>query len=833
MRISILPFCFAVVTSAAFALPDVFVGSQPYREATFKGVRNDRLDPVWMENGARLWFRTQGADGAGEFTLVDAVSGKKEPLFDHIKLRAALTAATVPADTVSALRLENIRPAVGSLLFSLVGKTWTWTAAGELKLGDAAGVNSAGPVPRASASGGPEMNLRIRNESGGPVTIHWLDTNGRRQSYGRIANGGTGEQHTFTGHVWLITDAASRDLIAFAVHPDRPEITVKGPEEIRWEGPPRERRRGRSDMESPRAKEGDTAPDGQRTAFIRDHNLYVRTKDGQEKALTTNGTAADHYDGPFFWSPDSTRLAAMRFRPIEERKVTAVRSSPTDQLQPKVETWNYAKPGDPLPYRRPRLFDVIAGTKFSPDESLFATPFDIGDYHWAPDSSAFHCLYNQRGHQLLRIIALDRDGKTRALFDEKADTFVDYSQKTFLYWLDAPGEFLWMSERSGWNHLYLCDAKTGAIKNPVTSGDWVVRNVEHVDVEKRQIELRVMGIHKGQDPYHMHFARVNFDGTGFTVLTQSDGSHTISYAPDRETFIATWSRIDHAPVHELRRSDDGHLLCELSRADITALTAVGWPQPERLSGPGRDGKTEIYGFILRPWKMDPAKLYPVIEYIYAGPHDFHVPKEFRAWNRHYELANLGFVIVFIDGMGTNWRSRAFHDVAWQNIGDAGFPDRISWMKAAAATRPYMDITRVGIYGGSAGGQNAMMALIAHGDFYKAAVADCGCHDNRMDKIWWNEAWMGYPIGDHYIASSNVEQAHRLKGNLLLTVGEVDTNVDPASTMQVVHALIKAEKDFELLILPNANHGAGESPYAAKRRALFFQRHLQGTTPVVN
>jgi dipeptidyl aminopeptidase/acylaminoacyl peptidase len=424
-------------------------------------------------------------------------------------------------------------------------------------------------------------------------------------------------------------------------------------------------------------------------------------------------------------------------------------------------------------------------------------------------------------------------GAPRALFEEKAETFIDYSQKTWLHWLDKTGEFLWMSERSGWNHLYLCDARTGAVKNAVTSGDWLVRSVERVDVEQRRIEFKCMGIHKAQDPYHMHFARVNFDGTGLTLLTEGDGTHTIDYSPDQQTYVDTWSRADQAPVHELRRASDGKLLCELNRADISALQAAGWPAPQRFTAPGRDGKTSIHGLILRPWGYDAAKKYPVIEYIYAGPHDFFVPKEFRRWNRHWELANLGFILVFIDGMGTNWRSRAFHDVAWRNIGDAGFPDRIAWMKAAAAAHPEMDLSRVGIFGGSAGGQNAMRALIAHGDFYHCAAADCGCHDNRMDKVWWNEAWMGYPVGPHYSESSNVDQAHRLKGHLLLTVGEVDTNVDPASTMQVANALINAGKDFELLIVPNSDHGAGESPYAAQRRAQFFMQRLLGTPRAAN
>ena len=234
--------------------------------------------------------------------------------------------------------------------------------------------------------------------------------------------------------------------------------------------------------------------------------------------------------------------------------------------------------------------------------------------------------------------------------------------------------------------------------------------------------------------------------------------------------------------------------------------------------------------IYRPSNHDPSESYPVVEQIYAGPHGAHVPKSFRAWRKPQFLAELGFIVVQIDGMGTNWRSKAFHDVAWKNLGDAGFPDRIAWLRAAAAEDPSMDLSRVGIYGGSAGGQNALRGLLMHPEFYKVGVADCGCHDNRMDKIWWNELWMSWPIGPHYEEQSNVTQAHRLEGKLLLIVGEVDTNVDPASTMQVVDALIKADKDFDLLVMPGVGHGAAGTPYGTRRQRDFFIRHLLQVEP---
>ena len=282
---------------------------------------------------------------------------------------------------------------------------------------------------------------------------------------------------------------------------------------------------------------------------------------------------------------------------------------------------------------------------------------------------------------------------------------------------------------------------------------------------------------------------------------------------------------------ELRRSSDGGLVCELERAELQALIATGWQLPERFVAKGRDETTDIHGIIWRPTTFDPGRQYPVIEYIYAGPHGAFVPKKFSPYHRIVgSLAELGFVVVQIDGMGTSGRSKAFHDVCWKNLADAGFPDRIRWIKALAEKYAYLDISRVGIFGGSAGGQSATRALLAHGDFYKVAVSDCGCHDNRMDKIWWNELWMGWPVGAHYEQQSNVTNAHKLQGRLLLIVGELDRNVDPASTMQVADALIKADRDFDLVIIPGAGHGAAETPYGKRRRRDFFVRHLLRVAP---
>ena len=408
---------------------------------------------------------------------------------------------------------------------------------------------------------------------------------------------------------------------------------------------------------------------------------------------------------------------------------------------------------------------------------------------------------------------------------ETSPTFIDYSQKLYLHHLDKTDEAIWASERSGWNQLYLVNRKTGTLE-PITSGEWVVRGVDHVDDDKRQIWFRISGIYPEQDPYYVHHARINFDGTDLTILTEANGTHDIQFSPNRDYYIDTWSRVDQPPVHELRRSSDGKKIVSLGKADPSKLLATHPHLPEPFAAKGRDGKTDIYGVIYRPSTFDPHKKYPVIESIYAGPHGQFVPKSFSAFRGPQKMAELGFIVVQIDGMGTNWRLKKFHDVCWKNLKDAGFPDRIAWMQAAAKKYPFMDLSRVGIYGGSAGGQNAMRAVLDHADFYKAAAADCGCHDNRMDKIWWNEAWMGWPVDECYEKSSNVADAHKLNGKLLLTVGMMDRNVDPSSTMQVVEALIAADKDFEFIPFPSRGHGAGGSAYGQRRRAEFFIKHLR-------
>jgi dienelactone hydrolase len=574
------------------------------------------------------------------------------------------------------------------------------------------------------------------------------------------------------------------------------------------------------------------SPDSQWEATVRNFNVYVRrvgSKDGF--FLSGDGSEANAYAArSIAWSPDSKRIAAYRVRPGFRREVHYVESSPEDQLQPKYSSRLYNKPGDVLDVEQPMVFELATKHQIVVDNALFPNAYDMTPLEWRKDGRAVVFEYNQRGHQVYRVIEIDPvSGKTRAVIDEQSPTFFEYSEKRFRQDIADGREVVWMSERDGWNHLYLYDGITGKVKQQITKGPWVVRHVQKVDTVARQVWFEASGMYAGKDPYFVHSYRINFDGSGLTAMTEADAMHNVSYSSDMKYFVDIWSRVDQPPVFELRRSSDRSLVMELERADASALYALGWKAPEVFVAKGRDGKTDIWGVIIRPTNFDPKRKYPVVENIYAGPHGSFVPKTFAAAQLGMqEIADLGFIVVQIDGMGTSNRSKAFHDVAWKNLADAGFPDRILWHKAVAAKYPYYDIERVGIYGTSAGGQSSMGALLFHPEFYKVAVSAAGCHDNRMDKIWWNEQWMG-EIGPHYAASSNVDNAYRLQGKLLLIVGEMDRNVDPSSTLQVANALIKAKKMFDLLVIPGADHTSG-GEYGDRKRWDFFVHHLLGVEP---
>ncbi len=766
-------------------------------------VYRDEVAPRWLPDDHRFWYEVATGPDAREFVLVDAATGE-------IRRAASLEVLGLP-------------PAPEIRTSSLPVR----------------------PRPGRTRRTGPSTRLVLTNTTAEPVRLAWIDQSGDRHAYGEIAPGDTLERGTFEGHLWLLESDTTAPLAVFEADARRSRLLIDGPAAG---AEPDSRRRA-----------DDRSPDGRWEIRLDAHNVVLRhLADATEITLTTDGTEDHPYVGPAVWSPDSSAFVLTRVARVPVRQITLVESSPRDQLQPRTRQIDYIKPGDPLPDPTPVLFkvwpapppaspsppSVSPSPSSSPatvtahpiDRALCPTFFTTGgwiDYRWSADGREVFFNYNQRGHQLYRILAIDAaTAAVRTVLEETSAAFIDYTNKTWRHWLPGDRELLWISERDGFAHLWLHDASPAgaSASRQLTRGPWVVRRVEHVDAERRQVWFFAGGLRPDEDPYHLHLCRVNLDGTGLVRLTEGDGVHRVAWSPDRRWFLDTWSRVDHPPVTELRRADDGALVATLEEADASALLAADWTTPERFSAPGRDGATPIHGVIFRPADFDPARRYPVVEEVYAGPHDAFAPKSFGTYARQQALARLGFVVVQADGMGTNHRGRAFHAVAWKNLQDAGFPDRIAWLRAAADDRPWMDLSRVGITGGSAGGQTAMRALLDHADFYSVAVADCGCHDNRMDKIWWNEQWLGWPLDDSYVAASNVEHADRLRGRLLLIVGEQDTNVDPASTLQVVDRLVRANKPFEFLLLPGAGHGAAETPYGTRRRADFLLRHLGAPTP---
>ena len=592
-------------------------------------------------------------------------------------------------------------------------------------------------------------------------------------------------------------------------------------------------RKGRHWMEVDDEKGGGpvTSPDGKWVAYVRENNVWVREKaTGRERQLSYDGTIGFYYSSYIRWSPDSRKLVSCKLRPAEKRYVYYVESSPSDQLQPRLHKQEYAKPGDELTFKVPCIFHVETGKAVVPSTELFSRQYALHAPQWTADSKHIIFDYNERGHKVYRVLECSAEtGEVRPIIEETHDKYVNYT-RYFRHNLADGRHIIWMSERDNWNHLYMYDRTTGRPTHQITKGEWYVREVLRVDEENKWIYFSANGVNRDEDPYHIRYYRIGFDGRNMEDLTPAKGMHSARFSADMAYLVDVCSTAEVPPVAVLRSGTDGRKVMSLEKADISRLEAAGWRKPEVFSAKGRDGKTDIWGLIYRPSNFSPDKRYPIVEYIYQGPGSQYVPKSFISydWNMS-SLAELGFIVVMVDGMSTSFRSREFENVCYQNLQDAGLPDHMAWLRAAARKYPYMDIDRVGIFGASAGGQESTNAVLLHPDFYKAAYSACGCHDNRMDKIWWNELWMGYPVGEQYRKSSNVENAHLLRRPLMLVVGELDDNVDPASTMQVADALIKARKDFELVVLPGAGHTMGEL-FGERKRFDFFVRHLMGVTP---
>ncbi len=735
--------------------------------AQVRGVYKSQITPHWIADGDRFWYRNDLKGGTKEFILVDTEKRTRQAAFDHEKLAASLSKAANQEFKADKLPFSNIEFVDDdkAIKFDAADKTWhcdltsyECTAVTSSESKPAAGVVPNGAVDATqSASLDPAAN-----DEG---TLSSPQTQGEQNQAQGQRRGGRGRGAGIGGRF----------------------------------GP------------GPR-----NSPDTKWSAFVRDSNVFIRSQeDSKEYQLTQDGATNDAY-GRIEWSADSKTLVAWRIDPGNIGDVYLIQSSPTGGGRAKLQTRRYAQAADRFPRYELSLFNIAERKQIKPEVDRFEHEWLTPNLRWNKDHVHFTYEQEDRGHQRFRIIDVDAsNGAVRNIVDEKTKTFIwtahaeDLENRGLRHvtYLDDTGEIIYSSEMDGWRHLYLIDAATGKMKNQITKGEWVVRGVDKIDEENRQIWFQASGLNLDQDPYFIHYCRVNFDGTGFVTLTDGNGNHTIQYSPDRKYLIDTYSRPDMPPKHELRRVSDGKLVCRLEEADISELEATGWKAPEVFVAKGRDGKTDIWGNIYFPHNVDPNKKYPILEDIYGGPQDSYTPKSFSGGNRYERYNQLGFIVVKLDGMGTANRSKAFHDVCWHNLKDGGFPDRILWIKAAAAKHPFMDIDHVGIFGTSAGGQNAAAAVLFHPEFYKVAVANSGCHDNRIDKASWNEQWMGYMSPDkiweksddnRYSQCSNIDNAAKLRGKLLLIVGEMDTNVPPESTMRFVDALIKAGKDFDLI-----------------------------------
>jgi dipeptidyl aminopeptidase/acylaminoacyl peptidase len=603
-----------------------------------------------------------------------------------------------------------------------------------------------------------------------------------------------------------------------------------------------------------------TSPDGKRAAFIRDWNLWIRElPGGKETALTTDGVKDFGYaidnagwaksDRPILvWSPDSKKIATFQ---QDQRRVGEMYLVSTAAGHPKLEAWKYPLPGDDVVAMIERvIIDVearkLVRLKMEPDQhrgtlcdNLACRGNEWTDVQWAPDSSSVAFASTSRDHKVTTLRVADpATGNVRDVLQEKVATFFE-SGNGRVNWRYLPGsnELIWFSERDNWGHLYLYDLQSGRVKHAITSGEGNDTQVVRVDEKARVIFFQAVGREKGRDPYFTHFYRVSMDGGAPVLLTPEDATHEIFMSDSGRYFVDSYSKPDVPPVAVLRDAD-GKLVMELEKADISKLVATGWKPPTPIVVKARDGTTDLYGLMYQPTKLVPGHKYPIINHIYPGPQTGSVGgRTFSpARGDAQALAELGFVVVEIDGMGTPWRSKKFHESYYGNMADNTLPDQVAGMKQLAQKYPFIDIARAGIYGHSGGGYAAAGAMFHYPDFFKVGISESGNHDNRVYEDDWAEKWIGLLEKDEALAAAYDKQANQnvarnLKGKLLLAHGTMDANVPPNNTLLVVDALIKANKDFDLLMIPNAGHGYGNaSNYMTRRRWDYFVRNLLGLEP---
>lgn len=602
------------------------------------------------------------------------------------------------------------------------------------------------------------------------------------------------------------------------------------------------------------------SPDKKLGAFIRDWNLWVRDMaTGAETQLTTDGAtdfgyATDnagwkHSDAAILlWSPDSKKIATFQ---QDQRKTGEMYLVPVTNSHPELKAWKYPLVGDKDVTMIERVvIDVashqIVRLKMPPDQHRSTLCDDIAchgttwdDVEWSPDDAHLVFVSTSRDHkqEWLRV-ADTATGEVRDVMGETTAKFYESGNgKINWHYLPKSNEILWFSERDDWGNLYLYDFATGKLKNQITHGPGNVTQVLHVDEDTQTIYFVGVGKEPGRDPYFEHFYSIRFDGTGLRLLTPENADHSIKVSADGHYFVDTWSTPTE-PQTTVVRDRDGKTVMEIGKQDISKLLAYGWVPPIPITVKARDGKTELYGMMFKPTHFDPSKKYPIINHVYPGPQTGSCgSREFMAAHGDLQaLAELGFVVVCIDGMGTPWRSKTFHEAYYANLGDNTIPDQVSGMKDLAAQYTFIDLDRVGIYGHSGGGNATAAAMFHYPDFFKVGIAESGNHDERDYEDDWAEKWAGLeqkqPGGtSNYDSQANQNTAKNLKGHLLLAHGTMDDNVPPNNTLLVVDALIKANKDFDLLLIPNVPHGYGPaSQYMMRRRWDYFVQYLAGDVP---
>lgn len=717
-----------------------------------------RVEPRWVRGGARFWYKVNTREGT-EYLFVDPDRNVKQRAFDHVRMAAALSAASGRSYAANALPLDSL---------DYLSDTNTLA-----------------------------------------VTV--------------------GEER------WVC------DLAAYVCVRD----------------------------ESPRVLRTERlSPDGRWAASVKDFNVVIRSVSGKtEIAATTDGTRHHAYGGRTegntsfvsdrlrgvskppvaIWSPDSKKILFCR---LDERKVQEsflLQSAPPGGVaRPVLHTFKLPLPGDrDLPLAELAIFDLdrrlLVPVQYRAQQVTFESPIEVQNVWWSADSSRLYHIYTERAEKALNLIEVDAlSGSCREILREEGATHVEATlalgSRPNVRVLPARGQLIWFSQKDGWGHLYLHDLRTGEFRSRITAGPWVVDEVHFVDEARGWVYLTGMGREAGRDPYYRHLYRVRLDGSAIELLTPEDADHAVTFSPSGGHFVDVFSRLDLPPV-SLVRSAAGKTIRRLEQGDMGKLADLGWTYPERFAVKADDGATDIYGMIVRPTNFDARKRYPVIDAVYPGPQVIRTPVSLNTWSWAWlwepqALAELGFVVITIDGRGTPFRSKKFHDFAYKNFKDGGaLQDHVAGLKQLAQSRPYLDLSRVGVFGHSGGGFAAARAVLLFPDFYKVAVSAAGNHDQRGNNAGWGEKYMGLLAGDNYDSQINARLAPNLRGKLLLVHGDIDDNVHPALTLQLVDALIKANKDFDLLILPNANHSfEPHMAYFIRKQWDYFVRHLLGEEP---